>query len=151
MLDLVGLVLTLMVVIYAVSRGMLGDLVRPYVVRLFPPREASVMSRGSDEAPVVQPVSSLDGRPAGRTDEAPAYTRDDLIKLYTYLRACGVKREALRPLLRPFGVPLSNDVWAACEPPPPAPPPAVTPIAGRPYDPAAYQDDPDLRYTPLAK
>ena len=59
MLELAGLVFTLMVIIYAVSKGMLGDLVRPYVDR--------IMSRGG-----VVPVPAP--RPAARPPaSAPAH------------------------------------------------------------------------------
>lgn len=109
----------------------------------------AVMSREVPRASV-EPLSSLDGQSAGRTD-SPQPSRDDLLTLYKVLRKYGVPREEIRAALKGVRVPLSNDVWAAAAPPPPPEPEdedvLVTPIAGRVTRKSFYPDDPDLEYS----
>lgn len=49
MLEMVGLVLTLTVLIYAVSKGMIGDLARPYVSMVWPARRPEITSSAQDD------------------------------------------------------------------------------------------------------
>ena len=144
MLELVGLIGVLMVLIYAVSKGMLRWLAGA-VVKAFSPPAPSVMSREGDEA---RAAAASDHRQTGaQTDQTPAPApRLQAATLDTCksLRAHGYSREEARALLRSLDRTLDNNVWAAAAPPPP---PDVTPIAGRPYDPSQYQEsEPALRY-----
>lgn len=90
------------------------------------------------------------GRPADGPP-APVYSRDVLLDTYKWLRRLGATREEARIRLKAIGIPLSNDLWAKAEPPPP---PELdeddalyeTPIAGRATD-ATFRD-PLLEYQP---
>lgn len=112
----------------------------------------------SDEpAPIVMSRSEMDAAPSPRpslqtdgpqTPDRPMMERPtpaQMLDIFRVLRAAGVKREALAPAWRAAGLPLDTNVWALAAPPPSITP-AITPIAGRPYDPRAYADDPALAY-----
>lgn len=110
-----------------------------------------VMSNDGTPHPDVLPVVPTDGRAsdAGRTEPQPSYTQQQLLTHYQWLRRLGAKRDEARPYLRAMGIPLHNDLWAQAAP---LPPQAVSPIAGRPIDPALFHADaPDLRYRPLGE
>lgn len=136
---------------FYVARPMLEDfgLLRPREsVNDFAEDAPEIMSRDGALPVDVSPVVPTDGRAsdAGRTEPQPAYTTEQLLTHYQWLRRLGAKRDEARPHLKAMGIPLHNDLWARAAPPPQA----VTPIAGRPYDPARYHyEDPDLRYQAL--
>jgi hypothetical protein len=123
--------------------GWLSEVVKPSA-----PPAPVVMSREGSAAPRA-PLSDL-RQTAAQTDQTPAVpARPQPATLDTCrsLRAHGYTREETRALLRGVDRTLDNNVWAAAAPPPPAEPQAVTPYAGRPYDPSAYAyDEPGLRY-----
>lgn len=129
-----GLIIAaLLVVPYKLAKVWIWPIIRPIVVSLFGGGGDAVMSR-SDDAPLVDRVSSQDGRtdapPAARTVDRAA-----LRTLYTILRAHDIQREEIRAALKGVGVPLSNDLWRDAAPPPPtmpAEPDHTTPIAARP-------------------
>jgi hypothetical protein len=112
---------------------------------------ALIMSRDADPppAPIAPVVLRTDD---GRTTDAPpkpAYTPEQLLTFYRWLRSMGAKREEARAQLKAMGLPLSNDVWAKAEPPKPeADDLTVTPFAGRVTRRSFYADDPELEYQP---
>ncbi len=99
-------------------------------------------------------VSPQTDNRSDQTDAAPVLdipkpTRDELLTMYQVLRAHNMSRETARKMLNGVHLPLDNNLWADAAPKPAAPdePQALTPYAGRPYNPKQYQDDPELAYT----
>lgn len=113
------------------------------------PAAPVVMSNDRTPHPDVLPVVPTDGRAsdAGRTEPQPAYTQQQLLTHYMWLRRLGAKRDEAREQLRAIGIPLHNDLWAQAAPPPPvADDEIITPWAGRRTKAAYYPDSPDLEY-----
>lgn len=104
---------------------------------------AEPLSHNSPSSLGTDRTNAPDGQPT------PRFTREQLLTLYTLLRAHGVTREKARAALSATGIPLSNDVWKDAAPPPVQPvtpePLHVTPIVGRPTS-AQFHDE-DLAYT----
>lgn len=107
----------------------------------------NVMSRVRDEMSPVAPSSlQTDNRQTDRRIEAAKPRPEELLTLYTLMRAAGIGREEARPALKAVGLPLDNNLWTKAAPPADDPI-ARTPIAQRPTS-AQFQDDPGLAYQP---
>lgn len=109
----------------------------------------AVMSREGDEVSA-HAASSLQTRQQTASDqtEDPKARRAKLLDTYKALRKLGMSRDDARALLKPWGIPLDNNLWADAAPPQEEPL-EVTPIAGRPTSAKFHQDDPELEYRPL--
>lgn len=107
-----------------------------------------VMSRVQN-ATVENSPSSLQTRPQTVPDqtEDPKVRRAKLLDTYKVLRELGMSRDDARALLKPWGIPLDNNLWADAAP---QEPPTITPIAGRPTSAKFHEGEPDLEYKPLS-
>lgn len=123
--------------------------------RAYGPREPSivsddhlpiVMSRSDMEAPSESVRPRTDETADGRTNSISSEFRPATLDMCKSLRSHGFTRDEARAFLRSVDRTLGNDVWAAAQPAAQPAAPAITPIAGRPYDPRAYADDPALAY-----
>lgn len=83
-------------------------------------------------------------RDQDQTDD-PKARRAKLLDTYRALRKLGMSRDDARALLKPWGIPLDNNLWTQAAPPPEEPV-SLTPIAGRPT--SAEFRDPELTYQP---
>jgi hypothetical protein len=102
----------------------------------------SEIERDTDEAvrPLPDATDGSDGRTDDAEDETPVARPEAVLALLAALRAGRpVSRDAARALLTPLGMTFPNAMWTQAAPA--APQPAdlpLTPITGRPYDPALY-------------
>lgn len=113
----------------------------------YPDSDAHVMSRSERGVSPSLP-SSLETDAVQTPDqtEDPAARRQKLFDTYKPLRKAGMNRDDARALLKPWGIPLDNNVWAevgaamereAAQ--------HVTPIVGRPTN-ARFETDADYPY-----
>lgn len=117
-------------------------------VKASPESDPRVMSR-SDESAAPSSPSSLQTSGVQTPDQTddPAVKRAKLLDTYRPLRKLGMGRDDARAFLKPWGIPLDNNLWAE------AAPAAeesvhVTPIVGRPTR-ARFETDADHPYLPL--
>lgn len=117
------------------------------------PTSPTVMSRPESAAPPSAPSSlRTDGGRTETTAPQPKFTEDQLLTLYTGLRAHGMVRDKASQLLKASGIPMNNNLWAkAGVSLPPEDDEYRTPIAGRPANAADFREAGDLAYEPPPK
>jgi hypothetical protein len=95
-------------------------------------------------------VSQTDSAPDRQTAPEPALPRSAMLDTCKALRVHGFSREEARTLLKPYGIGLDNNLWAAAEPAKPAEDDDVvlTPYAGRVTRKSYYESEPELKYEP---
>lgn len=106
----------------------------------------SRFERGYNESGAVPPHQEAEDGDEDGQDESPSDAQQrDIMPLLAALRAGKpLSRDAARALLAGYGLRFSNAAWSAAAPAPqptPQAPQALTPITGRPYDPALYATD----------
>lgn len=147
MLEMVGLVLMLTVLIYAVSKGMIGDLARPYVSMVWPVRQPEITSSPPASAPSSPSVSQTDAAPLVVQAAPPESTRAEILDACKVLRAKGLSREDARIVFGYLHRRLDNNLWADAAPvAQPADDEIITPYAGRRTKASYYPDQPELEY-----
>lgn len=113
--------------------------------------EPIVMSRGQNNDREIS-SSSLQTRPQTASDqtEDPRARRAKLLDTYRVLRKLGMNRDDARALLKPWDIPLDNNLWSQAAPPPEEPQ-EKAPISGRALPPNVkfHEDEPELQYQPL--
>lgn len=120
-------------------------------VKDYEPTPASIMSHPESATPsfVSSSLRTDDGR-TETTAPQPRFTEDQLLTLYTLMRAHGVTRDKATPVLKAAGIPMNNNVWTKAAPPASTDDGEYrTPIAGRPT--AAVFETGDLAYEPPPK
>lgn len=105
-----------------------------------------VMSRSAENDTPSRP-SSLQTDSAQTPDqtELAAVRRAKLLDTYRPLRKLGMSREDARALLKPWGIPVDNNLWADAAPPEDE---HITPIVGR-LTSARFETDADYPYREL--
>jgi hypothetical protein len=148
MLEMAGLVLMLTVLIYAVSKGMIGDLARPYVSMVWPVRRPEITSSPAPEPAAIASPPRTDAGTDGRTPLIAPELRPASLDTVRELRAHGFTRDAARALLRGLGYSLGNNTWADAAPVAPAADDdeIITPYAGRRTKASYYPENPELEY-----
>lgn len=141
----------MMVIVGLIVFGVVGSFVMKWIedravddLSTIPPAApAEITSISADDARPMAARPRTDEAPDGRTPPQP--TRDEQRTLYRLLRAHGITRDEARAALRPFGIAIGNDVWAASAP---ADDDAdyTTPYAGRRTKAQYYPDSPELEY-----
>lgn len=147
MWEMVGLILMLTVIIYAISKGMIGDLARPYVSMVSRGRAAEIMSRTVASEPSSPSVSQTDTPSIVVAPAVPEPTRDEMLDAFRVMRAHKMSRETARLLCARLHRKLDNNLWAQAAPPAePEDDDIITPYAGRRTKARYYPDNPELEY-----
>lgn len=108
--------------------------------------ERPVMSRHDEGAGPYFPQSlQTDGAQTPDQTEIAALRRAKLFDTYRTLRELGMSRDAARAFLKPWNIPVDNNLWADAAPPEDE---HRTPIVGRPTN-AKFETDADYPYQPI--
>lgn len=99
----------------------------------------------NSETPAQLPRLSVETKPDQTPDqtETTAERRKKMLDTCIALKRRGFSRDEARALLKPWGIPLDNNIWAQVPPEPE--PEYTTPIAGRATS-AQFETDPELQY-----
>lgn len=130
-----------------IVRPILEDygVIAPRAVNDYQETTPVVMSRSDEGAgPYFPPSLQTDGVQTPDQTEIAALRRAKLFDTYRTLRELGMSRDAARAFLKPWNIPVDNNLWAEAAPSADDAP-HVTPIVGRATS-ARFETDADYPY-----
>lgn len=94
-------------------------LIAPQVSSDLPAAPAEIMSNEArNDAPSLASDHRPDARPRDETPARPKATDEQFLTLFEVFKAAGYSREEARSILRPFGVPVDNNLYSRAPKPP---------------------------------